>query len=86
MEISTIITIAVCAIVIIGFTVFVLQKSKPLKVKTEHGLDESAAELAEKMMGADATRGRLSRQRLRLQSHCRRRTLGSAGQRGWPNS
>ncbi len=52
MEISTIITIAVCAIVIIGFTVFVLQKSKPLKVKTEHGLDESAAELAEKMMGA----------------------------------
>ena len=50
MEISTIITIAVSALVIIGFSVFILHKSSPLKVKTEHGLDKSTTELADKAL------------------------------------
>lgn len=52
MEISTIVTITLSLIAVLGFAFFIFQKSKPIKVETEHGLKPETAELVEKTLNA----------------------------------
>ena len=52
MELSYIFSIALSAIAVIGFTVYVLQKSKPIKAETKHGVDSETSELVSDLANA----------------------------------
>lgn len=54
METPTIVAIALCVIAVLGFVFFIYQKSKPLKVETEHGLKSETAEVIEKALETGA--------------------------------
>jgi len=53
-ETTTIVAIALCVIAVLGFVFFIYQKSKPLKVETEHGLKSETAEVVEKALETGA--------------------------------